>query len=171
LAASITYWANAGQSLILKFNGSANATTLATWLASSFPTLYGVSGGSSNLTGKTNTQVAALFVTLYNQPGLKLEAEVLATALNIYATTQSLGGNTGAFDGFLVDAAGLGGRMYNVGLSGPSVALYNNTSYLVSRILKQISYRAVNGVIWSGDLFMRNEAFLLFDGINRAGGL
>jgi hypothetical protein len=90
--ATINFWAGThGQSLIDSFNGGATSTALATWLAASFPNLYGASAGSNNLTGKTNAQVAALFETFYAEARPKPDAQVLASALNIYVTTSSLG--------------------------------------------------------------------------------
>jgi hypothetical protein len=52
-------------------------------------------GGSGNdLAGKSNAYIAALFQQDFLQKGMKLDAQVLATALAVYVTNATLG-NTG----------------------------------------------------------------------------
>jgi hypothetical protein len=117
-SAGIGFWHNKnGQTLIDSFNGGDNSTALADWLATTFPNLYGANAGVNNLTGKTNDQVAAFSESLFHESGMKLDAQVLATALNVYATTQSLGGTAAAAYGFTVDAYGLGADWQNIGFS------------------------------------------------------
>src|SRR5205085_8033823 len=83
----IGFWHNRnGQALISSFNGGATATALGNWLAATFANLYGAGAGVNDLTGKTNAQVAAFYLTLFDAHGPKLDAQVLATALNLYAT-------------------------------------------------------------------------------------
>ena len=61
--ATIGFWHNKnGQALIDSLNGGSTATALGNWLATQFPYLYGPQS-SNNLTGATNAQVAALFLT------------------------------------------------------------------------------------------------------------
>jgi VCBS repeat-containing protein len=171
-SASIAFWNGSnGQTLLQSFGGSSNSTALATWLATTFPNLFGAKAGSQDLTGKTNVEVAALFQTLFSSSSTKLEAEVLATALNVYATTLSLGGTTAQSFGFVVTDLGLGAAMYNVGANGTALGLFSNTSYDVFRLLKQINFKAKNGVIWSGNPSLRSQALNVFDGINTLGGL
>jgi hypothetical protein len=67
------------------------------------------------LGGISNAQVAAFCQSQFALSGSNLEAEVLATALNVYATTQSLGGTIGQAYGFTVTATGLGADSFNVG--------------------------------------------------------
>src|SRR5439155_1369624 len=99
-AQSIEFWhGRRGQALVRGFNGGPGATALAGWLARTFRNLYG------NLAGGSNTQVAILFQALYRRPGPRLEAEILATALNVYASTRSLGGAAGTAYGFVVSDA------------------------------------------------------------------
>src|SRR5205085_10762592 len=91
LTATIEFWNNKnGQTLIKSLNGGPGATDLAGWLASSVPHLFGTLSGASNLTGKTNTDVAALFQQDFVVKGQKLDAQVLATALSVYATNATL---------------------------------------------------------------------------------
>ena len=53
----ISYWNNKhGQALIDAFNGGSSSTALATWLATSFPHLYGAGAGVNNLTGESNSR-------------------------------------------------------------------------------------------------------------------
>jgi len=81
--ATIGFWHNKnGQALIDSLNGVSTKTALATWLATNFPYLYGSSSpaGSScsvNLTGDTNAQVAAQFLTFFDVKGQKTCAQIL----------------------------------------------------------------------------------------------
>jgi hypothetical protein len=96
---------------------------------------------------------------------------VLATALNVYATTTSLGGSAATAYGFTVSATGLGARSFNVGSSGAAFGVANNTTLNVYQILKRANQQAVNGVLYNGDPTLRKAANDVFDGINAAGGL
>src|SRR5262249_13210010 len=67
LTAGIGFWQNSnGQALLKSLNGGATATALSAWLAATFPNLYGASAGANNLTGKTNAQVAAFYLSQFN---------------------------------------------------------------------------------------------------------
>ena len=92
LDGGIGFWHNSnGQALITSFNGGSTSTALANWLAATFPNLYGASAAGNNLTSDTNAQVAAFYLSRFNLGGTQVQAQMLATALNIYATTSSLG--------------------------------------------------------------------------------
>jgi hypothetical protein len=170
--AGIGFWQNNnGQALIASFNGGSTSTMLSAWLASTFPNLYGARAGGNNLTGKSNAQVAAFYLTLFAQSGPKVDAEVLAAALNVYATTQSLGGNAGVAYGFAVTANGLGASSVNVGADGAAFGVANNTTRNVYQLLLAVNRRAVNGVLYNGDATLRQQASDLFDALNSAGGL
>jgi predicted outer membrane repeat protein len=170
--AGIGFWQNTnGQALIASFNGGSTSTMLSAWLASTFPNLYGTSAGGNNLTGKSNAQVAAFYLTLFAQSGPKVDAEVLAAALNVYATTQSLGGNAGVAYGFAVTANGLGASSVNVGADGAAFSVANNTTRNVYQLLLAVNRRAANGVLYNGDATLRQQASDLFDALNSAGGL
>ncbi len=171
-SASIAFWHNNScQTLINSFNGSSTSTALANWLAASFPNMYGTNAGANNLTGKTNAQVAAFYLTLYSLTNPRLDAEVLATALNVYATTFSLGGNAGVSYGFNVTATGLGALLYNVGTNGDAFGVANNTTLNVYQILRAANAQAVNGVLYNNNATLRSHAYNVFDGINTTGGL
>lgn len=170
-AAGIGFWHNGnGQALIDRFNGGPNSTALANWLATSFPNLYGAGAGSNDLTGKNNAQVAAFYLTQFDLHGPKVEAQVLAASLNVYATTLSLGGTAGAAYGFSVSATGLGARSFNVGDDGAAFGVANGTSLNVYELLRAVNQRAVHGVLYNGDAALRQEAADLFDALNSAGG-
>jgi parallel beta-helix repeat protein len=171
-SAGIGFWHGPnGQALIDSFNGGPSSTALANWLAASFPNLYGACAGSDNLTGQTNTQVAAFYRQLFGLSGPKLDAQVLATALNVYATTSSLGGTAGVAYGFVVTAAGLGGSVSNVGACGTAFGVPNNSALTVLTILEEANAQAVQGVLYNGNATLRNQALTVFDSINSAGGL
>jgi hypothetical protein len=172
LAAGIGFWHGFnGQSLIKSFNGGSTSTALSAWLAATFPNLYGGNAGRYNLTGRTNTQVAAFYQSLFGPDGPKAEAQVLATALNVYATTLSLGGTAGQAYGFVVSAFGLGSRSFNVGAAGAAFGVANQTSLNVYQLLKAVNKKAVNGVLYNAITLLRRQAADLFDSLNQAGGI
>jgi hypothetical protein len=172
LTAGIGFWHNKnGQALITNFNGGPTATALSAWLAASFPNLYGAGAGANNLIGKTNAQVAAFYLTQFSLSGPKVEAQVLATALSVYATTASLGGTAGTAYGFTVTAAGLGASSYNVGADGGAFGAVNNTTLNVYQLLGAVNQRAINGVLSGGDAALRQKANDLFEALNQSGGI
>src|SRR5205809_336951 len=61
----------------------------------------------------------------------KVDAQVMATALAVYVTNQSLAGTTGIAYGFQVSATGLGTRTYSVGTNGAAFGVANNSSLSV----------------------------------------
>jgi uncharacterized repeat protein (TIGR01451 family) len=171
-AASIAFWnSSRGQALIQGLGGSPSSTALSGWLAATFPNLYGAAAGNRNLTGQANAQVATFFQSLIISTTLPLDAEVLAAALNVYASTRSLGGRAALAYGFQVSDLGLGARDFNIGSAGPAFGLYNNTSPSVYRLLQELNARAKKGLLWDGNGFLRQLAFTVLDGINRAGGV
>jgi hypothetical protein len=170
LTGGIGFWQNSnGQALIKSFNGGPAATALANWLAATFPNLYGASAGTNNLTGYTNAQVAAFYLAQFARPGPKVEAQVLATALSVYATTASLGGSAGTACGFAVSATGLGARTYNVGRDGAAFGVANNSTLNVYELLRAVDQQAVHSVLYGGDATLRQQAADLFDALNQAG--
>jgi len=171
LAGGIGFWQNNGQALINSFNGGSTATGLSAWLAASFPNLYGANAGTNNLAGKTNAQVAAFYLTQFDLPGPKVEAQVLAAALNVYATTLSLGGTAGQAYGFTTSAAGLGARSFNVGADGAAFGVANNSTLNVYQLLAAVNQKAVGGVLYNGDATGRQEAADLFDALSQAGAI
>ncbi len=163
--ATIGYWNGPnGQALILSLNGGSSSTQLGNWLATKYPYLWGAYAGSKNLTGKSNTQVAAFFKYVFSSCGSpKTEAQMLAAALATYVTDSDLAGNVAQSSGFNVSATGTGAKCFNIGCYGSYIGLTNNKSYTVSYLLSQANLRRKNGCFNSG-------AFnSIFDGINRKG--
>jgi hypothetical protein len=170
--ATAGFWhGTSGQQLLSSFNGGSRATALGNWLAATFANVYGSGAESNNLTGMTNAQVAAYFQTLYASGSQGLAVQVLTTALNVYATTLILGGNAGVSYGFLVTYEGAGAALYNVGSSGASFGVANNSSLTVLQLLQAANSRARNGVLYNGDATLDAEALGVFGGVNLAGGI
>jgi hypothetical protein len=168
------FWNNKnGQRLIDSFNGGPDSTAPSTWLATSFPNLYGADAGIFDLTGATNADVAAFYQSLFALPGSNLQAEVLATALNVYATTQSLGGTAAVAYGFQVTAAGLGAYSFNVGADGAVVGTANNATLNVHELLEAVNDQEASGVLFfdPGHAVLRKQANGLFDALNKAGAI
>ena len=150
--ATIGYWQNKnGQNLIKALNGSVTATQLGDWLAATMPGTFG------NLAGKTNAQVAQMYVDAFKAKKgnqvigpAKLDCQVMATAFAVYATNQSLAGTAASAFGFLVTASGVGTATFNVGLNG---AAFDVANYSVMTVLDLLlatdSHTAQSGVLYS----------------------
>src|SRR5262249_61671564 len=173
LTGGIGFWHNSnGQALIQSFGLTTTGLTLANWLAATFPNLYGASAGANNLAGKSNAQVAAYFQALFALGGTQVQAQVLATALNVFATTSTLGGNAqAAADGFTVSATGLGARSYNVGKDGAAFGVANNTTRNVYELLVAVNKKAVNGVLYGGSATLQAQCADLFNALDTAGSI
>jgi hypothetical protein len=172
--ATIGYWQNKnGQALIKSLNGGSCHTDLGNWLAATFPKMWGANAGSANnLAGKTNTQVAAYYVTQFKGSSPKLNAQVLAVAIATYVTKPTLaGGNMAGRYGFNLTVGGTGAKTYNVGSNGAAFGVANNTTLTVLQILQAANARAVNGVLYNGNSTLRNAANTVFTGINEAGDI
>jgi hypothetical protein len=117
--------------------------------------------------------VAAFYLTRFGLRGPKVEAQVLATALDVYATTASLGGNAGTAYGFTASAAGLGARSFNVGWwDGAAFGVANNTTLTVYALLAAaVNKKAVTGLLYNGDATLQAEAANLFDALNQSGSI
>jgi uncharacterized delta-60 repeat protein len=170
-AARIGFWARkGGQALISAFNGGGASTALSAWLAGNFGNLFGANAGADNLSGMTNVQVAAFYEMLYDSPGQpKLYAQVLATALNVYATTQSLGGTAGPQFGFTVSATGLGAKSINVGDDGAAFGVANGTTINVFEALLATNKQAGGGILYGGNHLLASEAGAVYDLVDRVG--
>ena len=169
-SATVDFWhSRKGQALIDSFNGGPRSTALANWLAATLPNLYGVNAGAHNLAGKTSAEVAAFYQSLWRDHDQKLGAQVLDTALDVYATTASLGGTTAAKYGFVVAADGLGTASCDVGHSGAAFGVHNGTTLNVYQILQAVDQRAAHGVLYHGNRRLDRLANEVFERINRAG--
>jgi hypothetical protein len=153
----IGWWHNKrGQALIQAFNGGPKSTALASWLAINFANLYGAAARGHSLVHAngcyfTNTEVAAFYQSLFAEKGPKLDAELLATALNIYASTRSLGGSEGAKYSFRVTDAGLGACDIDVRCLGSLLGVSNCTRLNVYQLLQAVNRRAPGGTPCPGD--------------------
>jgi hypothetical protein len=166
----IGFWHNSsGQNLIKCLNGGSSCTNLGNWLATTFPNLYGAKCGSNNLTGKTNSQVASYYQTLYSQSGQKC-AQVLATCLSVYVTNSNLAGCTTATScGFTVNSTGSACAGYNVGSNGAAFGVSNNTSLTLLQLLLDVNNQAVNGSLYNGNSTLTNQCYTLLNALNNAG--
>jgi hypothetical protein len=110
-------------------------------------------------------------MSLFRSQIVKLNAEVMATALNVFATTASLGGSTAQAYGFMVNSAGLGAYSWNVGFSGPAFGVPSNSTLDVYQLLLAANNSAVNGDAWDSQAILHILALSVFDTINGAGGI
>lgn len=180
--AGIGFWQNnKGQSLIKALNGGASATQLGHWLAVTFPNMYG------GLDGLTNAGVASFYKTLFARNGHsspggppKTDAQVMATALAVYVTNQTLAGTTATAYGFQVTETGVGARTFNVGNRGAAFGVANNSSVSVLDLLLAVNARSHNGLLYdidgngqidSTEATYRTMANDLFSAINEAGDI
>jgi hypothetical protein len=190
--ATIGFWQNRnGQNLIKALpvvtNPDGSVTSVANWLAATFPNLYGDAAGANNLAGKSNADVAAFFTTLFSQNGPnspggppRLDAQVLASALAVYVTNQGLAGTTASVYGFQVTAQGAGYATFNVGSNGAAFGVASNTTMTVLDILLAANARTRNGLLYdldssgtisSQELALREMANQVFTGINEQGDI
>jgi hypothetical protein len=165
--AGIDFWhGSQGQTLLASFNGGSTHTELSSWLVATFPNLYGAGAGSHNLTGKSNAQVAAFFQTLWTEQHDNPDVQMLAAALNVYASTASLGGAQGSAGGFQATAEGLGASSFDVGNDGAAFGVANGTTLNVYQLLRAVNQQAVGGVLWNSDAHLRDLAEDLFEHLN-----
>jgi hypothetical protein len=181
MTGTIGFWHNQnGQALINSFGTTSTGMTLANWLATTFPNLYGVNAGSNNnLTNKTNAQVAQYYLTLFNVTGQKVYAQVLATALAVFTTNTTL--NTGANSqslaqgyGFILNSNGTGAALYTVSAADGAafgLSTTSSTTTTVLDLLNRANARAVHGILNSGNQTLINEVNDVFSGINQTGDI
>ena len=115
--------------------------------------------------------MAAFYQSLFALPGSNVEAQVLAIALDVYATTQSLGGALGQAYGFTDSANGLGADSVNVGTDGAAFGVKNNTTLNVYELLSAVNRQAVQGVLYDGDTTLQDKANHLFAAVKKAGSI
>jgi uncharacterized surface anchored protein len=166
-SATMLFWANLGQTLIKDFGGSSANTALGTWLATTYPNLF----GGSILGTKTNAAVAAKYMSYYDVTGQQNNAQVMATALNVYASTLGLGGTTGTPFGFIPSAAGLGAADFDVSTNGSAFGVANNTTITVNQMLTAVNASASNGVLYNNITSLLNECYNQLAQVNGDGGI
>jgi hypothetical protein len=170
--ATIGFWNNKkGQALILALNGGGSNTQLGDWLAATFVNMYGANSGN-DLASQSNAYVAALFQQDFLEQGPKLDAQVLATALAVYATNATLDSNqVAAAYGFIVSGYGVGTATVNVGSSGDAFGVANNTTMTVMDLLRATDSQAVRGLLYNANTTKGNEANAVYSALNQAGSI
>jgi len=187
LTATIGFWHNQnGQSLINSFGTTSNGLTLANWLATNAPNLFGKNAPAfnvnattgTNLTGRSNADVANYFLSIFGVTGNKAYAQVLATAFAVFTTTNSL--DTGATSralatkfGFTLSNTGTGATTYTVpSADWPAFGLTSSTAtQTIAQLLLLANKYAVKGVLNNGDATKITETSDVFDAINNKGDI
>jgi hypothetical protein len=104
--------------------------------------------------------------------GVKLDAQVLATALSVYATNATLDSTAVAAQyGFVVSGDGVGTAAVNVGSNEDAFGVANNTTMTVLDLLQATDNQAINGLLYNGNATKRNEANNVYSAINQAGNI
>ena len=134
--------------------------------------MFGANAGGNDLAGQSNAYIAALFQRDFVVQGVKLDAQVLATALAVYATNATLD-STGvaAQYGFIVSGDGVGAATWNVGSNGDAFGVANNTTMTVMDLLLATDDQAINGLLYNGNAARRNEVNAVYSALNQAGGI
>jgi hypothetical protein len=187
--ATIGFWQNKnGQNLIKSLNGGPDDAQLGNWLAATFPNMYGANAGPNDLTGMTNTEMAAFFKTLFKRNNKtaagdgppKVDAQVMATALAVYVTNETLAGAIAADFGFLVTEHGVGATTFNVGTNGAAFDVADNTELTVLDILLATDAKTVAGLLYDLDgddeiddfeTLLRSLANDVYNAINEGGSI
>jgi uncharacterized repeat protein (TIGR01451 family) len=164
--ATLGFWKNAGQSVILNFNGGPTSTALGTWLNTNFPNLFG------SFNGQTNTYVASQF----KNGATNTYLQAFGVALDIYATTTSLGGASvisGGFTtkyGFKVSDAGDLYATWDVGSAAAAfdIPAGGSTVLTLPQILKiaDSHYSPVTGQFYGGDSTRTDQLNTTLNNIN-----
>jgi len=177
--ATIGFWQNKnGQNLLKSVDGS-----LGSWLAATFPNMYGINAGANNLSGMTNVEVADFYKAMFKakikgrkngtvEGPAKFDCQVMATAFAVYVTNGNLAGSVGENYGFLVDDSGVGIATWNVGLSGVAFGVDNYTEMTVLDLLLATDERAEGGILYADfDVMYRELANQVYSAINEGGDI
>jgi uncharacterized repeat protein (TIGR01451 family) len=169
---TVGFWTSQnGQTLLDSLNGGSNATTLGNWLANNYANLYGKTCGGNNLTGKSNSAIFQLLQNLCNCSSTQCNAQVLACAINTYATDTTLCGTAAASYGFNVSSTGCGNKDFNVWVYGQAAGASNYSVLTVQQIVNYCNSKAKNGILYSGNSTLIWDADNIFLAINQAGGI
>lgn len=188
LTATIGFWHNGnGQELIKSFAKTTNGLTLANWLATTYPNLFGKNAPAfkvsstigTNLTNRSNADVANYFLSLFAASGQKAYAQVLATAFSVFTTTNSL--NTGstarglaAKHGFILSNGGAGAALYVVpSASWPAFGITSssNATKSITQLLSLANSKASKGKLNAGNTTQITQTNNVFDTINNLGDI
>jgi sarcosine oxidase gamma subunit len=165
-SATMLFWSSLGQTLIKDFGGS-TSTALGNWLATTYSNLF----GGTILGNQTAETVAAKYMSYYDQAGQQNNAQVMATAMNIYASTSSLGGTAGTPFGFVPTAAGLGAATFDVGNNGAAFGVSNSSTISVSQMMTAVNANAKNGVLYNNVTSLLNECYNELGQVNGDGDI
>jgi hypothetical protein len=180
-SAEIGFWQNKhGQALI-----AAGGEALSKWLSDKFGNVFG-----ETLVGASGSQIADFYRDqLFRQKsqkssgGAKVDAQFMATALNVYFTNRFLAGVVGHDYGLRVSDTGLGVRIVDVDDRGDAFGVANDTRLSVMQLLENtnaltdmsqsisgfaaIYDRNGDGVIDAEEARLRSMANDIYSWINR----
>src|SRR5207249_3433205 len=126
------------------------------------------SAEGNNLRGTSNAFVAALFQSDFLVHGVKLDAQVLATALSVYVTNATLDSTQVAAQyGFTVSGNGVGTATVNVGSNGDAFGVANNTIVSVLDLLLATNDQAVGGLLYNGNSTRKSHANNIYSFVNQ----
>jgi hypothetical protein len=104
--------------------------------------------------------------------GQKLDAQVLATALSVYATNATLDSTKVATKyGFSVSGDGVGTATFKLGDNGAAFGVGNHTKMTVMDLLLATDAQAVNGFLYNGNTTKMNQANTLYSQLNEQGSI
>jgi hypothetical protein len=177
--ATIGFWRNKNGSAVLGSFTATGSSSLGTWLATTFPHLFGNGSAAGNLTGLTGAQIETIYSALPNNGNgpNNTYLQAFAVALGIYADTTSLGGQTlinnglAAKYGFKVTVAGGGNATYNVGNNGAAFGVPNGTTLTVYQIMAAADANYSGGVFYGGSQSLTSDLNNVLDGINSKGDI
>jgi hypothetical protein len=134
--------------------------------------MFGANAGGNDLALQSHAYIAALFQSDFVVKGVKVDAQVLATALSVYATNAALDPTqVAASYGFIVSSDGVGAATWNVGSAGGAFGVANNTTMTVTDLLLATDDQAVNGLLYNGNAARRNGANAAYSALNQAGSV
>jgi hypothetical protein len=153
----------------------ANTSALAYYIKVTYANVF-TTGGGTTFSGKTNADIATYFTTLSNSKTQidNLRVQILAVALDVWATTTGEGWSTAAGGsasyGFKQDSFhnGTGTIVINVGNNGTAFNVPNNSWLTVNQLLSLANSR------WSTFIASKdyvNMANVVFNGINEKGDI
>ncbi|MDB5305358.1 MAG: Cadherin proteinputative collagen-binding protein, partial [Phycisphaerales bacterium] len=188
LTATIGFWHNQnGQALLKSFGNTSNGLSLANWLATTMPNLFGknapafnvASTTGTNLTNRSNTDVAAYFLSLFGVSGQKSYAQVLSTAFAVFTTTNSLDAGSASRAlalkyGFILSNSGGGAATFAVPQADwAAFGITSSTSATktIIQLLLAANNNAVAGKLNGGNTTLINETNDVFNTVNNRGDI
>jgi hypothetical protein len=150
--ASATFWSTAaGQSIINACNGSSTSTSLAQYLVTLMPNLYGKNTGSHSFVNSNNTYFTNAQVALAIAQGKFTgnDLTTLSVALSSYVTSINLAGSAAALKaaqaGLKTSGPGSGMDTENVGTNGSAFGVQDGTNWTVIQLLTYVNAKTSPG--------------------------